>query len=932
MVLDGGMYNSGARKGELFELKQALNANAGKDRKNALKRVVAAMSLGRDMSSLFPDVVKNTTGDLSMKKLVYLYIINYAHANADLSLLIINTFLKDAADHNPLIRALAIRTMALIPLEKITECLCEPLHAALQDRDPYVRKTAAVCIAKLYDTNPTLTVEEGFLKKLQNLLSDANPMTVANAVAALSEIAQSSDNPSLILLNSETVPRLLSALSECTEWGQVFILDAISNYVPSNSSEADIMIERILPRLQHSNSAVVLASVRVMVAVMPCLDADDKRSFLVKKMSAPLVTLLSTKPEMQFVALRNLSLILRSYPNLISNDVRVLFVSYADPFYVKREKLDLLVQLADESNGETILSEFAEYAGEVDVHFAKRAVDSIATFALRIPSLAPRCVSILSALLKRKSQHLTERVVIAAKDVCRGYPGMYSDIVSQICNSVDEITDPTAKSALVWLVGEYNSELPNASEMLPIMLSGIDDEPEVVQIQALTACVKSLPTQGQFGKSLANSTFTFAANNRTNIELRDRGFMYNRMCGISMDLITSVVCRERPAVGEACEEMSVTLQKELLGSLSSIAAVYHKSPITFEGMKKKVPIGAPLGESAAEEDLLGLNDEPDLDASGTIIQRPEQSENSDNRDSPFGMDLLNDVLGHPPGTVTSETKNAPHHASPKDLLSMVNMSRPSLHNLDQFDGETGNGDLLLSETNGRGLEIFGNLFRGNENFTMLRLTMTNRSPGNMSGFAVQLNKNVFGFKVMGPVEMPRSLPSGASFEANVKLDKGGFTDLSNGPNLQIAIRFAPGGVVYFQMNAHKMESVLDRNAGGLSKDAYRSMWQSIPDSSEVRTDIRLRPVNSTSLQPIVRRLEDHGIFTVAKRWNSSPHMLYLCGTVCAQPQCVVLAELSITNEHSNERGVVASRCSIDGDVGRTFATEFNHACGRLLRQ
>jgi AP-1 complex subunit beta-1 len=40
--------------------------------------------------------------------------------------------------------------------KQITEYLCEPLRRALRDEDPYVRKTAAVCVAKLYDINAVL--------------------------------------------------------------------------------------------------------------------------------------------------------------------------------------------------------------------------------------------------------------------------------------------------------------------------------------------------------------------------------------------------------------------------------------------------------------------------------------------------------------------------------------------------------------------------------------------------------------------------------------------------------------------------------------------------------------------------------------------------------------------------------------------------------
>lgn len=37
----------------------------------------------------------------------------------------------------------------------------------LQDDDPYVRKTAAVCVAKLFDINPELVEDRGFLDTLK---------------------------------------------------------------------------------------------------------------------------------------------------------------------------------------------------------------------------------------------------------------------------------------------------------------------------------------------------------------------------------------------------------------------------------------------------------------------------------------------------------------------------------------------------------------------------------------------------------------------------------------------------------------------------------------------------------------------------------------------------------------------------------------------
>lgn len=46
----------------------------------------------------------------------------------------------------------------------------------MKDEDPYVRKTAAVCVAKLHDINASLVEDQGFVELLNDLLSDSNPM------------------------------------------------------------------------------------------------------------------------------------------------------------------------------------------------------------------------------------------------------------------------------------------------------------------------------------------------------------------------------------------------------------------------------------------------------------------------------------------------------------------------------------------------------------------------------------------------------------------------------------------------------------------------------------------------------------------------------------------------------------------------------------
>lgn len=53
------------------------------------------MTVGKDVSGLFPDVLKNMqTEDIELKKLVYLYLMNYAKTQPELVILAVNTFVK----------------------------------------------------------------------------------------------------------------------------------------------------------------------------------------------------------------------------------------------------------------------------------------------------------------------------------------------------------------------------------------------------------------------------------------------------------------------------------------------------------------------------------------------------------------------------------------------------------------------------------------------------------------------------------------------------------------------------------------------------------------------------------------------------------------------------------------------------------------------
>jgi vesicle coat complex subunit len=119
-------------------------------------------------------------------------------------------------DENPLIRALALRTMSYIHVRDFVEGTVKPLRALLKDNDPYVRKTAAFCVAKLYDHDRILVESSQLIDRLNAMLRDDNPTVVASALASLVDIWERSETIKLTI-DYSNASKIVQILPDCSE-------------------------------------------------------------------------------------------------------------------------------------------------------------------------------------------------------------------------------------------------------------------------------------------------------------------------------------------------------------------------------------------------------------------------------------------------------------------------------------------------------------------------------------------------------------------------------------------------------------------------------------------------------------------------------------------------------------------------------------------
>lgn len=186
------------------------------------------------MSEFFPDVVKNVVvRAVEVKKMVYMYLVHYADATPacrELALLSINSFQKDLAAANQLIRALALRVMTSIRVPDIIQIQLLAVFKCAADSSPYVRRCAATAIPKLYAMDasqlPQLT------EALERLLKDSSTMVLGAAVAAFNEVC-----PTDYGLLHRGYRKLCHLLADMDEWTQIAVLTVLTRYLRAHFTD-----------------------------------------------------------------------------------------------------------------------------------------------------------------------------------------------------------------------------------------------------------------------------------------------------------------------------------------------------------------------------------------------------------------------------------------------------------------------------------------------------------------------------------------------------------------------------------------------------------------------------------------------------------------------------------------------------------------------
>lgn len=353
---------------------------------------------------------------------------------------------------------------------------------------------------------------------------------------------------------------------------------------------------------------------------------------------------------MQYVALRNIDLLLQKQPDILSKELRVFFCKYNDPAYIKFEKLEIMVRIANDKNVDQLLAELKEYALEVDMDIVKRAVKAIGQVAIKIESATERCVNTLLELISTKVNYVVQEAIVVIKDIFRKYPG-YEGIIPDLCKCIEDLDEPSARGSLIWIVGEYAQKISNAGDILAGFVDGFTEEFTQVssqcssttknltanesqtQLSILTAVVKFFlkKPQDSQAQSLVQKIFQSATGETDNPDVRDRAYVYWRLLSSNPQIAQNVVLSDKPPITSTIQSLPPALLERLLTELSTLSSVYHKPPEAFVGQGR---YGADAVQKAAiEEQMQNARENPIAAAAAAAAVTgalPPQTANAEN--------------------------------------------------------------------------------------------------------------------------------------------------------------------------------------------------------------------------------------------------------------------------------------------------------------
>lgn len=210
------------------------------------------------------------------------------------------------------------------------------------------------------------------------------------------------------------------------------------------------------------------------------------------------------------------------------------------------------------------------------MHFVRKAVRAIGKLAIKIESAARQCIDTLLELVDAKIPYIVQEATVVIRNIFRKYPNQYEGIIGHVINNIDDLDEPEAKAAIIWIIGQYADRIDNSDGLLQDYLATFHDETVEVQLALLTATVKLFIQRPTKGQQLVPQVLKWCTEETDDPDLRDRGYMYWRLLSTDPTTAKQIVLGQKPPITAESEKLDPRTLEELCLNVGTLATVYLK--------------------------------------------------------------------------------------------------------------------------------------------------------------------------------------------------------------------------------------------------------------------------------------------------------------------------------------------------------------------
>ncbi len=441
-----------------------------------------------------------------------------------------------------------------------------------------------MALLKVYHLNTKL-ISEKDIDTLYDMIKDKDNLVVMNTLYVLNEILKKEGG---IAISCKMIIHLLNIFREFNEWGQNMVLELVSRFTPKDEEQLYSVLNVLEDKLKHSNSAIVLACTRVFINFTKVNDFIYGQ--VLKRLRDPLVTLMTSgeisgNNEMSYVVLAHINLIiLKGGRSLFAEIFKKFFVKFEEPLYIKKIKVEILVQLANEYNFHEILNEMEEYVNDVNSTFAKHTIKKIGSLALRVDSSLKGIVNLLQSLLHRNVDYIVAETLVVLQSVLRMYPDVVTEFVKFLEPSIIVVNnDQKGWSALIWIIGEFGDRIENASYILENLLDKFIEEiqsPQIIYSFLLSGCKLFFKHPGEM-QIILGRIFEMVLKNYQDVDLRDRTYYFYNLMEKDITLAEQIICGQGTHVENFYSDLDDENLDQIFSQFNTLSVMYNKPEEKF---------------------------------------------------------------------------------------------------------------------------------------------------------------------------------------------------------------------------------------------------------------------------------------------------------------------------------------------------------------